>query len=57
MVTGNEIAYTAINSGLIGTPYKELDCQAFVEKVLMMAGMKMAETMMGKMERKFTLQK
>lgn len=40
MTTGNEIAYTAINSGLIGTPYKELDCQAFVEKVLQLAGLK-----------------
>lgn len=40
MVTGEHIAQTAIDSGLLGTPYKELDCQAFVEVVLQKAGMK-----------------
>ena len=39
MVTGKHIAETARNSGLLGTPYKELDCQALVEKVLHMAGL------------------
>lgn len=40
MVTGEHIAQTAIDSGLLGTPYKELDCQAFVEVVLQKAGLK-----------------
>lgn len=40
MVTGKHIAQTAIDSGLLGTPYKELDCQAFVEVVLQKAGLK-----------------
>lgn len=39
MVTGQHIAETAINSGLLGTPYKVLDCQAFVEVVLHKAGL------------------
>ena len=39
MVTGKHIAETSRNSGLLGTPYKELDCQALVEKVLHMAGL------------------
>ena len=39
MVTGQHLAYTAINSGLLGTPYKVLDCQAFVEAVLRKAGL------------------
>ena len=40
MVTGEHIAKTAVDSGLLGTPYKELDCQAFVEVVLQKAGLK-----------------
>ena len=39
MITGERIADTAIDSGLLGTPYKELDCQAFVEVVLKAAGL------------------
>ncbi len=39
MITGEHIAQTAINSGLLGTPYKELDCQAFVEVILKRAGL------------------
>lgn len=39
MVTGKHIAETALNSGLIGTPYSKLDCQALVEKVLFLAGL------------------
>ena len=39
MVTGQHIAETAINSGLIGTPYSQMDCQAFVEVVLKKAGL------------------
>lgn len=38
MVTGDEVAYTAIQSGLLGTPYSKMDCQAFVEEVLKRAG-------------------
>lgn len=40
MITGVHIAETATNSGLIGTPYKKLDCQALVEEVLKRAGLK-----------------
>lgn len=40
MITGKHIAETAINSGLIGTPYSEMDCQAFVEVILKKAGLK-----------------
>ena len=40
MITGQHIADTAINSGLLGTPYSKLDCQAFVEEVLKLAGLK-----------------
>ena len=39
MITGKHIADTAINSGLLGTPYSKLDCQAFVEEVLKKAGL------------------
>lgn len=39
MVTGKDIAKTAITAGLIGTPYKEMDCQAFVEVILKRAGL------------------
>lgn len=39
MVTGKHIADTAINSGLIGTPYSKMDCQAFVEVILKRAGL------------------
>lgn len=39
MITGKHIAETAINSGLIGTPYSEMDCQAFVEVILKKAGL------------------
>lgn len=39
MITGQHIAETAINSGLIGTPYSKMDCQAFVEEVLKRAGL------------------
>ena len=38
-VTGSHIAETAINSGLIGTPYAKMDCQAFVEEILKRAGL------------------
>ncbi len=40
MITGKHIAETAVTSGLLGTPYKQMDCQAFVEKVLEIAGLK-----------------
>ena len=40
MITGKQIADAAIGSGLIGTPYSKLDCQALVEEVLKMAGLK-----------------
>lgn len=40
MITGVQIADAAISSGLIGTPYSKLDCQALVEKVLSLAGLK-----------------
>ena len=40
MITGNDIAATALNSGLIGTPYSKMDCQAFVEEILKRAGLK-----------------
>lgn len=40
MITGKHIAETAENSGLLGTPYSKLDCQAFVEEVLKLAGLK-----------------
>ncbi len=39
MITGQHIADTAINSGLLGTPYSKLDCQALVEEVLKKAGL------------------
>lgn len=38
-MTGVQIADAAINSGLIGTPYSKLDCQALVEDVLKKAGL------------------
>lgn len=40
MITGQHIAETAETSGLIGTPYSKLDCQALVEEVLKRAGLK-----------------
>ena len=40
MITGQHIAETAVNSGLLGTPYSQLDCQALVEEVLKKAGLK-----------------
>ena len=40
MITGAHIADVAEHCGLIGTPYSELDCQAFVEEVLQRAGLK-----------------
>lgn len=40
MITGKHIAETAETSGLIGTPYSKLDCQALVEEVLKRAGLK-----------------
>lgn len=39
MITGKHIATTAVNSGLLGTPYSKLDCQALVEAVLEKAGL------------------
>ena len=39
MITGRHIAETAENSGLVGTPYSKLDCQALVEEVLKKAGL------------------
>ena len=40
MITGADIVKAALSSDLIGTPYSKLDCQATVEKVLQLAGMK-----------------
>ena len=40
MITGAHIADVAEHCGLIGTPYSELDCQAFVEEALKRAGLK-----------------
>lgn len=40
MITAEHIVYTAKHSGLLGTPYSKLDCQALVEKVLELAGLK-----------------
>ena len=40
IITGEHIADVAEHSGLLGTPYSKLDCQAFVEVVLQKAGMK-----------------
>ena len=34
MITGSDIVAAAENSGLLGTPYSKLDCQALVEEVL-----------------------
>lgn len=34
MITGEKLAEQAVNGGYIGIPYKKLDCQAFVEKVI-----------------------
>lgn len=39
MITGRHIANTAIDSGLLGTPYSQMDCQAFVEVILKRAGL------------------
>ena len=39
MITGRHIAETAVNSGLLGTPYSVMDCQAFVEVILHKAGL------------------
>ena len=39
MITGVQIANTALTSDLIGTPYSKLDCQALVEVVLKEAGL------------------
>ena len=39
MITGQDIANAAIDSGLLGTPYSKLDCQAFVEEVLRDVGL------------------
>ena len=39
MITGKHIAETAVNSGLIGKPYSQYDCQALVEKVLELSGL------------------
>lgn len=39
MITGQAIADTARNGGYIGIPYSKLDCQAFVERVLLDAGL------------------
>lgn len=40
MITGRDVARAAVNSGLLGTPYSKLDCQAFVEEVLKDVGIK-----------------
>lgn len=40
MITGYDVAMAAVNSGLLGTPYSKLDCQAFVEKVLYAVGIR-----------------
>lgn len=34
MINAGDFAYQARNGGYVGIPYKTLDCQAFVEKVL-----------------------
>lgn len=34
MITGERLAEQAVNGGYIGIPYKKLDCQGFVEKVI-----------------------
>lgn len=39
MITGGDIVKAAENSGLLGTPYSKLDCQALVEDVLKKAGL------------------
>ena len=39
-ISGKQIADTAVNSGLLGTPYAKMDCQAFVEAVLAKAGLR-----------------
>ena len=39
MITGKWIADCAVNSGLLGTPYSKMDCQAFVETILKRAGL------------------
>lgn len=40
MITGERFASQAVNGGYIGIPYSELDCQAFVEKVLVDCGVR-----------------
>ena len=40
MVTGEKFAERAVNGGYIGIPYKKLDCQGFVEKVLADCGVR-----------------
>lgn len=40
MVTGEEFAKQAIDGGYIGIPYKKLDCQGFVERVLADCGIR-----------------
>lgn len=39
MITGQDVATAAVESGLLGTPYSKLDCQAFVEEVLKDVGL------------------
>lgn len=34
MITGERLAEQAVKGGYIGMPYSEVDCQAFVEKVI-----------------------
>lgn len=40
MVNHQAYAQAAPQSGLIGTPYEKMDCQAFVEKTLALVGIK-----------------
>lgn len=40
MITGEQIAAQARRGNYIGIPYKQLDCQAFVEKVLIDCGIR-----------------
>lgn len=43
MVTGDRFAEQAVNGGYIGIPYKKLDCQGFVERVLADCGVRKSD--------------
>lgn len=42
MITGERFASQAVNGNYIGIPYSKLDCQGFVEKVLIDCGVRKA---------------